>query len=87
MNMMEATQIARQSVETVTGKVFENVSYCRKDGDNWMVGVEIIDNKARISDNDVVAEYEVIISVKSGDLVSYSRKRRYNRSHGAADAA
>lgn len=87
MNMMDATALAREGIEAATGKPFESVSYCRLEGEHWVVGIEVLESKARLNDNDVIAEYEIAIDPEAKQMVRYTRLRRYLRGEAAAQVA
>ncbi|MFY8151177.1 MAG: gas vesicle protein GvpO [Hyphomicrobiales bacterium] len=86
MNTMEATKVAKEALKELIGRDAETVSRCEFEDKLWRVVVEIIENRARLSDNDLVADYEVILDL-AGELKRYARLRRYRRADAARDAA
>ena len=72
-----ATAAAQQLLE-LTGKESEGVVAISKDGDSWMVEVEVLELRRIPNTTDVLASYEVTVDT-SGDLVGYKRLRRYTR--------
>jgi hypothetical protein len=82
MNTIEATKIARELISTVVGKTADTISGCEKIDETWCVSLEVIETKARIQDNDLIASYKVIID-KTGEVVSYNRVTRYQRAHAS----
>ncbi|MBB4200734.1 hypothetical protein CCR94_19275 [Rhodoblastus sphagnicola] len=78
MNTLQATRKAKETVVEITGKDAESVSRCERDDKVWTIVLDIIESKARIADNDVIASYELILDL-AGDLQRYMRLRRYRR--------
>jgi hypothetical protein len=76
---------ARSLAERVTGMTVEVVSRCERVDGGWRVLVEVLETRARIGDNDVLATYRLDLDA-SGDLTGYERTARYvrGRSIGAA---
>jgi hypothetical protein len=60
----------------------EVVSRCEKAQAGWCVLVEVLETKARITDNDVLATYQLDLD-SEGDLLGYERTSRYTRSRAA----
>jgi len=80
--MLTGMQIARRAKEQLaelTGLKPETVSSLTKDEDGWSVTVDIIELKRIPEATDVLATYEAKLDA-NGDVVSYQRTRRYNRS-------
>jgi hypothetical protein len=86
MNTIEATRLARDTIAMILSKEVETMSGCEKHENGWTVTLEVIETKARISDNDLIASYRVDVD-KSGDVAGYSRTRRYQRAHSSNVAA
>ena len=72
-----ATGAARQLLE-LTGKEPEGVVSISKDGDSWMVEVEVLELRRIPNTTDVLASYEVTVDT-DGELIGYRRLRRYTR--------
>lgn len=87
MKTFQATRKARDDVAQLTGKDAENVVSCERVGDEWLVILEVVETKARISDNDVLAVYELILDDATGDVARYRRVRRYARCAAAETSA
>lgn len=85
MKPLQIAMAARAVVQTITSKEPEVVSRCERQDPNWKVMVEVIETKARIDDNDLLASYEVEID-QHGELVGYERVRRYKRAQGVLTA-
>jgi Gas vesicle synthesis protein GvpO len=87
MKTIDIVIAAKAAVEAVTGIKAEVMSRCEKQGDFWAITAEIVETKARIADNDMMASYVLTLD-STADLVSYERTRRYVRARGGAlDAA
>ena len=86
MNTIEATNLARITLASLLGRQSETVSGCEKHENGWTVFVEVIETKARISDNDLIATYRIDID-KTGEVAGYNRTRRYQRAHASNVAA
>lgn len=85
MKPLQIALAARDVVKSITAKEPEVVSRCERQDPNWKVMVEVIETKARIDDNDLLASYEVEIDPQ-GELVGYERVRRYKRAQGVLTA-
>ena len=77
----EVAQAGTQQIAELTGKRPETVTEVRPNGDNWTVGVEVIEDRRIPSSTDLMGLYEIDID-RSGDLLSYRRVRRYTRGRG-----
>ncbi|MEO1748477.1 MAG: gas vesicle protein GvpO [Pseudomonadota bacterium] len=86
MNTIEATRNAREAIEALLGKPADTVSSCRKHENGWTVTLEVVETKARIADNDMIASYRVEID-STGEIANYAREQRYQRSNAAHVAA
>jgi hypothetical protein len=69
---------AAQQLLELTGKESEGVVGISKDGESWMVEVEVLELRRIPSTTDVLASYEVTVDTE-GELVGYKRLRRYPR--------
>ncbi len=85
MNTLQVTRRAKETVCEITGRDVELVSKCEKDDQAWTIVLDIIESKARISDNDMIASYELILDL-AGDLQRYMRLRRYRRGDAPREA-
>ncbi len=65
----------------LTGKAAEGVVGISKDGDDWVVEVEVLELRRVPNTTDVLGTYQVSVD-DQGELVGYKRLRRYVR--GAA---
>jgi hypothetical protein len=81
---MAAAEAARAGLEQVvglTGREAEGVVSLEPADGGWVVGVEVVEDRRIPSSSDVLALYEAEIDM-DGDLVGYTRKRRYGRGKG-----
>lgn len=86
MNTLQATQAARDTLSSILGITVETIASCRKHDSGWTVELEVVETKARIADNDLIAIYSVDIDA-DGDVSGYSRTARYQRAHAAQVSA
>jgi hypothetical protein len=78
MNPAELAQQAREAVAALTGFEAESVSGFDRDGDGWIVLVEVLELRRVPDTMDVLATYEVVVDT-DGDVTSLQRRRRYHR--------
>ena len=79
-------ETAREQLAALLGKEADSVSGLDRNGDGWVVTLEVVE-VARIPEStDVLASYEVELD---GDrnLVRYARRRRYYRSQAGDEAS
>ena len=80
MSTRELLDVARQQVADVTGHRVEGITGFHRDGDNgWTVTVEVLELERVPSTMDLLASYEVNVT-EDGDVLGFSRRRRYHRS-------
>jgi hypothetical protein len=80
--MPAAAEIVRQAVEqlgALTSRDIEGVLGFSRNGDGWVVTVELCEMRRIPDSTDVLATYEVHVD-KKGELTEYRRTRRYYRS-------
>lgn len=78
MDTLQATDIARRAIETITGQAAETLTRCENLGTSWAVDAVIVETKAKIQDNDILATYRINIDAH-GSVMSYERVNRYTR--------
>lgn len=79
LTILQAIDQAKEAVAAMTGLTVDSVVHCSRSDDlNWGVSVDVVESFARMGDNDLLATYELSIG-PSGDMLSYSRIRRYHR--------
>ena len=67
-------------VAELVGCPAEGVIAVRKDGEGWIVTVEVLEMARVPETTDVLASYDVRVDL-DGDVVEYQRRSRYLRSH------
>lgn len=75
----EAAAAAKKAIGELTSKESLGVAMVEPTEHGWLVGVEVLENQRIPASSDVLALYEVEISL-DGDLLNYRRTRRYLRS-------
>ncbi len=78
MNAVEVIKIARDTLAMLTGLPVDTVSQCKRDGDGWMVEVEMIEMRRIPNSSDVLATYQIRLD-STGDMLGYERTHRYYR--------
>ncbi len=74
----DAAQAGLQQVAVLTGREPEGVVSLEPAEGGWVVGVEVVEDHRIPSSTDVLALYEAELD-ENGELVGYSRTRRYGR--------
>jgi hypothetical protein len=59
------------------------VSSCSRDGEGWTVLVDVVESRARLGSNDMLASYRVQLDA-SGDVSDFQRIGRYLRDDAAS---
>lgn len=76
--LMQAAAAARQAVAFFTELPVDAVSACRPEGDGWRVEVEVVEARARLGDNDLLARFEVTLDDALA-VTGMARILRYHR--------
>lgn len=71
-------QAARRQVGELTGRDPETVSAMRRDGDGWVVEVDVVESRRIPDTTDRIAVYEATLDV-DGEVVGLRRRRQYVR--------
>ena len=71
-------QIALEELEALVGCPAEGVTSINKNGDGWVVTVEVLEVGRVPETTDVLASYEVEVDT-DGEVCGYRRVRRYTR--------
>jgi Gas vesicle synthesis protein GvpO len=83
MKMLQVVNQAREAMETIIGRKPEVVSRCEPQGEKWLVTIEVVETKARITDNDMMATYQLMLD-SAGEVTGIDRVRQYVRARAAA---
>jgi hypothetical protein len=78
MRPAEVIREARDLVSELTGYEAEHVTGFRRDGDGWIVTVEVLEVPRVPSTMDVLGTYEITLS-DGGGIVGFRRLRRHHR--------
>ncbi|WP_129629557.1 gas vesicle protein GvpO [Candidatus Oscillochloris fontis] len=78
MNAVEVIKIARDTLAAMTGLPVDTVSQCKRDGDGWMIEVEMVEMRRIPNSSDVLATYQIRFD-SNGDMLGYERTHRYYR--------
>ena len=70
--------LARRSVALFTELEVDSVASCELAETGWRVVIDVVEARARMGDNDLIASYEVSIS-RAGEVTRYVRVGRYRR--------
>ena len=83
ITVAEAGRTGLQQIAELTGKQPESVTGVEPTEDGWLVTVEVIEDSRIPSSTDILATYQIEMSL-DGELLSYRRERRYARDYGIA---
>jgi len=78
VNALGASRRAAASLDTLLGRPVEGVVEVTRDGDGWIVAVEVLEIARVPNTNDVLGVYEVELNAY-GSLQGYRRRSRYTR--------
>jgi hypothetical protein len=85
LSAREAVESVRDEFPELLGRPVEAVlGVERNDDDGWMVTVQVVELARIPNSTDVLGAYAVTLD-KSGEMVGYRRRRRYNRSQADED--
>lgn len=76
-----AGQAGLRHIAELTARETEGVTRVRPEGDGWLVGVEVVEDRRIPSSGDILALYEAELDA-NGELLSYQRLKRYRRGSG-----
>lgn len=79
-----AARMAVRQLAELTTRSIEGVVGVRRDGDSWIVLLEVVEDPRVPSTADIMAEYEVELDGE-GELMAYRRRSRYARGHTEED--
>lgn len=75
-----AARLAVRQLAELTSRTIEGVVGVRRDGECWIVLIEVVEDPRVPSTADIMAEYEVELD-GDGELMGYRRRARYARGH------
>jgi hypothetical protein len=78
LSPIDAGRAAARAVAELSGKELHGVVSVEPSGDDWLVGVEVVEDRRIPSSNDMLGLYEVRLDLDGG-LLSVRRSRRYPR--------
>jgi hypothetical protein len=78
---MRVAAVALEQLSALTGRPSEGVVGIQRDGDEWVVEIEVLELRRIPNTTDVLARYRVTAD-ESGEVTGYHRLQRYTR--GAA---
>ncbi|MEA2294502.1 MAG: hypothetical protein QOE86_2141 [Solirubrobacteraceae bacterium] len=78
MRTSEVIQQAREVAAELTGRPVENVTGFERNGDGWVVTLEVLELERVPNTMDVIGSYEITLSDK-GEVKAFNRRRRYPR--------
>ncbi|WP_327109038.1 gas vesicle protein GvpO [Nonomuraea glycinis] len=81
MTAATAGQAGLRHIAELTARETEGVTRVRPEGDGWLVGVEVVEDRRIPSSGDILALYEAELDA-GGELLSYQRVKRYRRGSG-----
>ena len=85
MSAREAVDAVRGDFPSLLGRPIESVLGVERDEeDGWRVTVQVVELERIPRSTDVLGAYVVALD-EQGELVGYSRRRRYNRSQADED--
>lgn len=87
LTSLEATKIVREAVQVLIEKPIETVASCDRNDEGFVFTIEVCENKAPISDGDVLATYEIVIDRTNGEVLRYARLSRSRRGDVSRNAA
>ncbi|SRR5690554_4400427 len=74
----DIAKLAAQQLLELTGQAAEGVTALERTDDGWRVEIEVVETRRIPDTTDRLAVYEVAVDDR-GDLIGYSRTRRYVR--------
>lgn len=78
LSLTRAMTEARRAVAVFTELPVDAVAACTPEGAGWRVEVDVVESRARMGDNDLLATFEVGIA-PSGEVTGFRRLGRYLR--------
>lgn len=69
---------ARRQIQEVTGRAVDSVSSVRRDGEGWVLQLELVELDRIPASTSVLGSYRVTLD-RDGEIVEYERTHRYYR--------
>jgi hypothetical protein len=76
--LREIALSAAQQAQELIGRPVESITGVEKDGNEWMVTIEVLELERVPTTTDVLGKYEITLD-KDGELTGAQRTRRYPR--------
>lgn len=74
----EIAESAVEQVHGLIGRPVESITGVKRDGDEWIVTLEVLELERVPTTTDMLGKYEVTLD-KKGELIGTERTRRYPR--------
>ena len=74
----EIAESAVEQVHDLIGRPVESITGVERDGNEWIVTLEVLELERVPTTTDILGKYEVTLD-KNGDLIGTQRTRRYPR--------
>ena len=78
IGLMQVVAAARETVAFFTELSVDQVASCAAAEDGWRVVVDVVESRARVGDNDLLAAYEVRLDA-TATVTRIERLGRYHR--------
>lgn len=84
LDAVAASRLALDALQSLTNRPAEGVVGVERDGDDWVVVIELVETARIPNTSDVLGEYEVRIG-PDRELRAYQRRARYTRGSTQSD--
>lgn len=84
LDAVAASRLALDALQSLTSRPAEGVIGVERNGDDWLVVIELVETARIPNTSDVLGEYEVQIG-PDRELLSYHRRARYTRGSTQSD--
>ena len=78
LSMTEVIQKARSELNELTGLEISSTLSSARDGDEWMVGIEVVEKHSIPDGMDVLATYEIRLDAE-GNMLEFKRTKMRKR--------
>ncbi|MEL6998755.1 MAG: gas vesicle protein GvpO [Paracoccaceae bacterium] len=78
LGVSQVIAIARDNVALFADMQVDQIVSCKRSGEDWQVEVDLIEARARLGDNDLIATFSMTVS-PDGSVLGIERLRRYTR--------